>query len=84
MENLIAFCWVIQDVRTGVEPTIYLQRPNFEVYTQKVFMFFNVFEAKKFIKTDIRNDGKIKISGNKKPSNVIPLKRKTIIQNGCG
>lgn len=85
MDNVIAFCWVIQDVSTGVESTIYLQRPDFDPYTQKVFMFFNVFEARKFIQTDVRNTEKVKVCGkNNKPSKPAPHERRTIVQNNRG
>lgn len=54
-ENVIACCYVIEcKVYHYVEPIIYLNKPSTDVKTQKLHMFYNVFEAKKFI--DIANN----------------------------
>lgn len=61
MDNVISFCWVIQDVEEGVQPFIYLTNPNVDSVYQKQFLFFNPFNAKKFIINDPKYAGKYTI-----------------------
>lgn len=63
-DNVISHCWVIEDVDHGVQPIIFLQSPNVDSIYQKQHLFFNVFEAKKFIVNDLDYAGKVYVSKN--------------------
>lgn len=50
MENLIATCYVIQSNDYGVEPVIYLRRPNTSPNNEKLHGFDDPFTARAFIR----------------------------------
>jgi hypothetical protein len=49
VNNLISVCWLIENQESGVEPVIYLQRPDVD-FDVRVIVFDNPFEAKNHIR----------------------------------
>jgi hypothetical protein len=65
MNNLIGLCYVIESHQMGVDPIIYLKRPDVDSHFEKLHGFHNPFEAKKFIQTAMGNHFEILIESNR-------------------
>lgn len=66
--NLIAHCWVIQKKENKfIHPTIFLSYPPHDQDTEILHLFYNPFDAKKFIREFMGNCCFVKITNEVNP-----------------